>query len=47
MNLENVHFVQYVECSNDADNLDDLYQRLFNFKDDNALINHLFTTSFL
>ncbi len=40
MNLEHVQFVQYVECINDADNLDDLSQRLFNFTDDNALINH-------
>jgi len=32
MNLEQVHFVQYVECINGADNLDDLSQRLFNLQ---------------
>ncbi len=32
MNLEHVHFVQYVECINAADNLDDLSQRLFNLQ---------------
>jgi hypothetical protein len=32
-----------VECSYDADNLDDLSQRLFNLTDDNALINQICT----